>query len=597
MHRAADYTLLGEPGKTSPPALPIKQRRSKSSSNSIQDLEMNMEDVHLSAPQTPLTPFAEVFLSTDCNAIYCPIHRYEHHQARFFSDQTPPPIPKKTLKRTLSLPADALDPPSLAHSATYNHENPLYMITPFQDQLALQGDHKEEHREGLSLHQVTFDIPDEQFNRLLRSFGSYEQLSAGIQECYLQFLRNTLQNIEMGVFLNEQENKTVRTSQPNDFLLCEQQWNERDVYYLVCCPKVPRRLFAAQVQEDDSASDCPVPFLHPNIQQGVIHFPQCTASTHASQSESPETTTEPSHGGSTEACRQQTVISLLEKGVSVTILRDFPLGTLEDFVKEGHSLHCTYPEVYERRLCLLILQLVTGLQHQGNVVHRELKPQSFMLVWPSVTLKAVEPREYPGWMNKERVMNSDTCNLEITVSTDQPANGKMRGEMCQTMWEKWGTPRLVLSCNFEDEVFMEATSQEHQLGDLLRYCLHLTNSDSSLCRDCPYSAGLLWLVTQLTLEKPGIVMADVASVLQVLLWGPRKGLFQQNQLDSSLFSNWLLVKRSLLVLKLAEKGLFQDQRGLDWEDYLCLQYLCFTDIENVHRITAHMGLHNFVRSF
>lgn len=529
-----------------------------------------MEDLHLSAPQTPLTPFAEVFLSTDCNAIYCPIHRYEHHQARFFSDQTPPPIPKKSLKRTLSLPADALDPPCLAHSGTHNYENPLYMITPFQDQLALQEEHKEEHREGLSLHQVTFDIPDEQLYRLLRSFGSYEQLSTGIQECYLEFLINTLQNIEMRVFLNEQEDKMVNTSQPNDFLLCGQQWNERD---LVCCPKVPRRLFAAKVQRKDSTSDCPVHLLHPNIEQGLVHFPQCTATTHASQSVNPE----PSHWGSTEACQEQTVVSLLEKGVSVTVLRDFPFGTLEDFVEEGHSLHCTHPEVYERRLCLLILQLVTGLQHLGNVVHQELKPQSFMLVWPSVPLKA------------EMVMNSDT---EITVSTDQPVNGKMKGEMCQSMWSKWGTPRLVLSSNFKDEVFKE-TSQEHQLGNLLRYCLHLTDINSSVCQDTPYSPGLLWLVTQLTSEKPGMVMSDVASALQVLLWGPRKGLFQKNQLDSSLFPNWLLVKRSLLVLKLAEKGLFQDQHGLDWEDYLCLQYLCFTDTETMRRITAHMGLHNF----
>lgn len=350
-----------------------------------------------------------------------------------------------------------------------------------------------------------------------------------------------------------------------------------------------------QVQEKDLASDCPVPFPHPNIQQGVIHFPRCTASTLASQS---ETTSEPSHGGSTEACQDQTVISLLEIGVGLTVLRDFPLGTLEDFVEEGHSLHCTLAEVYERRLCLLILQLVTGLQHLGNVVHRELKPQSFMLVWPSVTLKAVEPREYPSGMKKEWVVNSDTCNRESTVSTDQQANGNMRVDMCQTMWEKWGTPRLVLSCNFEDEVFQEETLQEHQLGDLLRYCLHLTDIDSaSLHQDTPYSPGLLWLVTQLTSDEPGIVMADVASALQVLLWGPRKGLFQQNQLDSSLFTNWLLVKRSLLVLKLAEKGLFQDQRGLDWEDYLCLQYLCFTDPETMRRITAHMGLHNFARSF
>lgn len=328
-------------------------------------------------------------------------------------------------------------------------------------------------------------------------------------------------------------------------------------------------LLFLQVQREDSASDCPVPLLHLNIEQGLVHFPQCTAITPASQSVSPE----PSHGGSTEACQEQTVFSLLEEGVSVTVQRDFPLGTLEDFIEEGHSLHCTHPEVYERRLCLLILQLVMGLQHLGNVVHQELKPQSCMLVWPSVPLKA-DSREYLSGIK----------NCGITV------NGKMKDEM----WQKWGTPRLVLSSSFEDEVFKEETSQEHQLGSLLRYCLHLTDVNSPVCQDTPYSPGLLWLVTQLMSEKPGIAMADVASVLQVLLWGPRKGLFQQNQLDGSLFPNWLFVKRSLLVLKLAEKGLFQDHHGLDWEDYLCLQYLRFTDTETIHRITTHMGLHQFV---
>lgn len=590
MHQAGDHALLGEPGRTSPPALPIKQRRSQSSSSSIQDVELNV-DLPLSEPQTPLTPFADVFVSTDCNAIHCPIHRYEHHQARFFSDQTPPPVPKKSLRRTISLPTDALDPP---YSGTHNYDNPLYMKTPFQEQ---KENYEEELREGQFLQQVTFDIPDEQLCRLLRSFQSYEQVSMSIQECYLQFLREVLQTIETSVFVNEQESKIAKTSHPNDFLLSGQQWTGKDIYYLVCCPKIPRRLFAAKVHREDSALDCPL--LHPNLEQGVVHFPQCTAlnRTHALQPESPQTTPDPSHGGSTDACQQQTVVSLLEKGVSVTVSRDFPLGTLEDFVEEGHSLHCTHPEVYERRLCLLVLQLVMGLQVLGqyNVTHKELKPQSFMLVWPSVTWKAVDTREYLSEMKKGRDVNSDPSSGEpnkITVSEDQLDNGKTKGEMCQALWEKWGTPRVLL--NFEDEE--KATLQEHQLGDLLKYCLHLTDSGSALCKvPTPYSPGLLWLITQLSSDKPGILMADVPSVLQVLLWGPRKGLFQHNQMESTLFSNWLLVKQSLLVLKLAEQGLFREQHGLDWEDYLCLQYLSFTDIETLHSITAQLGLHNFVR--
>ncbi|KTG35106.1 hypothetical protein cypCar_00010564 [Cyprinus carpio] len=597
MHQATDYTLLGASGGTSPPALPIKQRRSKSSSSSIQGLEIKLGDLHLPGPQTPLSPFSEVFTPTYCNAVHCPIHhRYENHQVRFFSDDIPPPVPKKSLTRTLSLPVETLDPPYHDHRRTSNYENPLYMIKPFHDTLKLQEEEVQvEEYQGLSMHKVTFDTPDEQLQSVFRSFHSHEQVPMGIQECYLQFLKNTLQNIESSIFLNEQEMEIAKTSQPNDFILCEQQWSERDAFYLVCCPKVPGRLFSAKVHRGDSVSDCTMSTPHPNIEQGLVHFPQYTATDQTSISQHAQTTPEPSHGDTTEVCQQQTVADLLENGVSVTVVRDFPLGTLEDFVEEGHSLHSTLPEVYERRLCLLALQLVLGLQQPGHfkVIHRELKPQSVTLVWPSIMRKVAVSRGYPTEIKKGST-NTDTSTGTpvITVSKEQTDNERMK-----TLWEKWGTPRLVLKSHFEDEVLQEATSQEFQLGTLLRYCLHLTDSCSSVWKmpqDTPYTPGLLWLVTQLTSEKPELPLADVVGVLQALLWGPRQGLFQQNQLETSVLSNWLLLKRSLLVLKLAEKGLFQDQPGLDWEDYLCLQYLSLTDPETMHSITERLGLHDFI---
>ncbi|KAF4097719.1 inactive tyrosine-protein kinase PEAK1 [Onychostoma macrolepis] len=562
MHQATDYALLGASGGTSPPALPIKQRRSRSSSSSIQDLELKVGDLHLSGPQTPVSPFTEVFTPIYCNAVHCPIHhRYENHQVRFFSDETPPPVPKKSLKRTLSLPEETLDPPYHGHTRTCNYENPLYMITPFHDTLTLQEEEvQEEKYQGLSLHKVTFDTPDEQLQSIFRSFQSHEQVQMGIQECYLQFLKNMLQNIESTVFLNEQEKEMAKTSQPNDFILCEQQWTERDGFYLVRCLKVPGRLFSAKVCRGDSVSDCTMSMSHPNSEQGLVHFPQCTATDQTSTSQHAQTTPEPSHG---DTCQQQTVADLLEKGVSVTVVRDFPLGTLEDFVEEGHSLHAILPEVYERRLCLLALQLVLGLQQLGHfkVIHRELKPQSVTLVWPSIIRKEADSNDYPSDM-KRGSTNTDTFRgiPMITVSKEHTDNERTKSEIYQTLWEKWGTPRLVLKSHFEDEVLQEAKSQEFQLGTLLRYCLHLTDSCSSVWKvpqDTPYTPGLLWLVTQLTSEKPGLLLADVVGVLQALLWGPRQGLFQRNQMENSVLSNWLLLKRSLLVLKLAEKDSFR----------------------------------------
>ncbi|XP_051549047.1 inactive tyrosine-protein kinase PRAG1-like [Myxocyprinus asiaticus] len=593
MHQAPDYALLGVSGGTPPPALPVKQRRSKSSSSSSstqsKSLELKVGDLHLSGPQTTLSPFTEVTTPTDCNAAHCPIHQcYEHHQARFFSDQIPPPVPKKTLTRTLSLPTDALDPPYHNHTRTCNYDNPLYMITPFQGPLMLKEEDKEELHQAQSLYQLTFDTPDEQLYGFFRNFQSLEHVSVSIQRCYLQLLRNTLQNIEMNIFLREQDIEMLKTTQPDDFLLCGQQWSKRDIFYLVRCPKLPGKLFSAKVHRGDSISYCSTFMQHPNIEQGVAHFLQCntTDQSYASQSETAQTTPESSDGGSTEVCQQQTVVSLLKKGVHVTVVRDFPLGTLEDFVEDGQMLHWTHPEIYERRLCLLVLQLILGLKHLGcyNVLHRELKPENVMLVWPSIRL--VESRENPTEIKNRRDMKE-----MIFIPKEKLDKEKMKGEMCQNLWKKWGTPRVVLCSHFEDEVFQVTTSLEFQLGNLLKNCLHLTDIGSLMWKapqDSPYTQGLLWLVTHLTSKKPGLEMKDVSSVLQALLWGPRKQLIQQNQIESAVLSNYLQLKRSLFVLKLAERGLFQDHHSLDWEDYLCLQYLSFTNPE-----TAHMGLHNF----
>lgn len=144
---------------------------------------------------------------------------------------------------------EALDPTYPDHTGAYNYENPLYMIAPFQSTLTLQEEEvQDELHQGPSLHKVNFDTPDEQLQRVFANFQSHEQVSMGIQECYLQFLKSTLQNIESSIFPNEQEMEMAKTSQPNDFILCEQQWPERDAFYLVRCSKVPGRLFSAKVR-------------------------------------------------------------------------------------------------------------------------------------------------------------------------------------------------------------------------------------------------------------------------------------------------------------------------------------------------------------
>lgn len=274
----------------------------------------------------------------------------------------------------------------------------------------------------------------------------------------------------------------------------------------------------------------------------------------------------------------------------MTVLRDFPQGTLEDFVQAERSLHCSLPDVYERRVCLLMLQLALGLQHLENhsAKHVELSPQRIMLVWLQPKSKGlVEKDEDPKGVERNRFcINSNYAESPDTLYENRTII------RVHTLWEKCGTPRVVISHTKVQGKSSQATSNGNQLGALLNHCLHL---NTGVHQNTKYTAGLLYLINQLTGENPRLQMAEIAGVLQALLWGPQAGLFEKNQPNTTVLYNWLMVKRSLLVLKFAEKGLLLKQQDFNWEEYLCLQYFAFTEPEMVLKTTAQLGLYNTVK--
>ncbi|KAM3876113.1 uncharacterized protein ACN63O_022885 [Diretmus argenteus] len=384
-------------GQTGPPALPIKQRRSQFSRSSSVDSDCGMF-IPLGLQHHSHTCHDVFSDPTDCHAAQCPIHqRYDHfhgHQERFFSDGIPPPVPKKRLARALSLPGDSIPPPSplfptsplQLHSHAQNFDNPLYMLTPIRDTRFLEEreDVKPVKRSPVpspSLSQLSFDTPDEDLPYLFSSFDDHRVVSQGIQHRHLLFLRSVAQGVEAGILLpGEASDRDVSSYRPQDFLLCEGH--------------KPKQIGDALYYS--------------------LHSPKFP----------------------------RRVLSA-RKGYSVSVERDLPQATLEDFIQESRPLQSSEPLLYERQN-----------------------------------------------------------------------------------------------------------------------------------------------------ETSGLQMADMAVLLQVLLWGPHARFFKFNYNSSTTTSvhNWLSIKRALLVMKLAEKGLIQDQSALDWEDCLCLQYLSFTDSETVTRVTDWPGL-------
>ncbi|KAK5870101.1 hypothetical protein PBY51_024762 [Eleginops maclovinus] len=160
----------------------------------------------------------------------------------------------------------------------------------------------------------------------------------------------------------------------------------------------------------------------------------------------------------------------------------------------------------------------------------------------------------------------------------------------QMLCRTHGFPRVVLTPVSFAPVPHPLAYIESQIAALIKYCLHSQESLASSQSKSLYRRGLLFLNCMLHTDSSGPQMADMVALLQVLLWGPRAWLFNQKGSMTPAVGNWLTVKRALLVMKLAERGLIQDQSALSWEDCLCLQYLSFIDAETVVNVTSQLSL-------
>ncbi|XP_071343660.1 inactive tyrosine-protein kinase PEAK1-like [Trachinotus anak] len=601
-----------------PPALPVKQHRSRSSSRSSMEPDCVMlSPVGLQHQNTYNDVFSE---PTDCHAAQCPIHqRYDpfRHQVRFFSDGTPPPVPKKRLARTLSLPGSnaspltPLSPLSPLQRHPQNFDNPLYMLAPIPDScLHQQTEEVKPARRSpvplLSFAQLSFDTPDEHLPYHFSSFDDQRVVSQGIQHRHLLFLRSMAQSVEARIMLQgEATEKDVSSCQPQDFLLSEGSQPKQigdTVYYSLHSPKFPQRVLGLRVHKQ--THEAPTAHAkhktsHVNVQNVVAHFqpsniPRNNSCTVQAQGvsgpfQSDCTSAKPPGGGSTEHVTDPVNISVtsvqsfLQKGHAVSVERDLPYATLQDFVQDSSLLQSL---VYDRQVCVLLLQILLGSQHLYNVsaTAAELRPQEIFLVWPSS--KRGEGENKLGQHEMEKSFRTRRPKEEMGWEKTE------KKERIQMLWRIQGSPRVVL------KPLSSALSAPHPLTSikskmvaLIQYCLAPHESATSLnsgpsLSKSSYRRGLLHLSSQLQNGSSGTQIADMVTTLQVLLWGPRVPLFNHRGSTTTAVHNWLTIKRALLVMKLAERGLVQDQSALDWEDCMCLQYLSFTDPETVVSVTS-----------
>ncbi|XP_041648077.1 inactive tyrosine-protein kinase PEAK1 [Cheilinus undulatus] len=571
-----------------PPALPVKQHRSRSSRCSSVE-----SDSVLLSPIGPNYAHNEVFSElTHCHAARCPIHqRYDPspHQARFFSDGTPPPVPKKRLVRTFSLPAteapplSPLPPPSPLQRQPQNFDNPLYMLAPMS-YTHFHGETEEfEPVRGspvssLSLAQLSFDTPDEHLPYIFSSFDNQKVVLQEIQHRHLLSLRSMAQRLEAGILLQREATEgDINSYQPQDFLLCDGSKPKQIggmLYYSVHSPKHRGRVFGVRLhtQTDETSSHTRHQLTHVNVRDVITHFqPRNALVNDSSKPQTQETHLKLDSSAAISKGRNSTefsedcmnldlcsVQSFLQKGHSVSIERDLPHATLEDYVQESRSLRREGCLDRDRQVCVVLLQVLMGALHLFNIsaTAAELRPQGIFLVWPN---REKEDRQWEKTGRKEEI---------------------------QMSWRTCGSPRVVLTpLSSSQSVSHPLNYTKSQIIALIQYCLGSQESALS-----SYRTGLLHLSSLLQSEHSTLQVADMVIMLQVLLWGPRVPLFSPRGSMTMTLHNWLTIKRALLVMKFAEGGLMPGGSDLDWEDCMCLQYLSFTDPEILVSMAGQLWL-------
>ncbi|XP_068000368.1 inactive tyrosine-protein kinase PEAK1 isoform X2 [Melanerpes formicivorus] len=287
----------------------------------------------------------------------------------------------------------------------------------------------------------------------------------------------------------------------------------------------------------------------------------------------------------------------------VVITREVPYLTVADFVRDSAPRHAKSPDLYERQVCLLLLQLCLGLEHLKpyHITHCDLRLENLLLVHS-------RPRGSP--LNSESMEPSPNtaCPARLIVSNFSQAKQKSHMVDPEVLRDQSRlAPEIITATQYKK-------CDEFQTGILIYEMLHLPNpfdenpelKEKEYTRaDLPkipcrslYSQGLQQLASCLLNPNPSerILISEAKGILQCLLWGPREDLFHALSTSSdpsrrdAVLQNWLDIKRTLLMIKFAEKSLDRDC-GVILEDWLCCQYLAFATIDSLHRIVRIMQQH------
>ncbi|NXD26794.1 PRAG1 kinase, partial [Spelaeornis formosus] len=413
-------------------------------------------------------------------------------------------------------------------------------------------------------------------HNLLSNMDSKEGVYSKLGALYAESLRRLVAKCE-DCFMREQKNE-LHFSENNWSLFkltCNKPCCDSGdaIYYCATCSKDPSTTYAVKIcktqESKAAASYCsPAVPVHFNIQQDCGHFV-------ASVPSSMLLASDVGKGMSGDCFHPSRTAS--EHDCVVVITREVPSQTTADFVRDSLVLHQAKPELYERRVCFLLLQLCNGLEHlkEHGIIHRDLCLENLLLVPckpPMSCVKAKDDKHLP------RLIISNFLKAKQKSGTGDSKLKKSQARLA---------PEIVSASQYKK-------FDEFQTGILIYELLHQPNPFEEKVHlkeqeyspeDLPtlpslsiYSRGLQQLAHLLLEADPikRVRITEAKRMLQCLLWGPRKDLMEQplshEETLRQVLQNWVDMKRALLMMKFAERAV-DTERSVELEDWLCCQYL------------------------
>ena len=275
----------------------------------------------------------------------------------------------------------------------------------------------------------------------------------------------------------------------------------------------------------------------------------------------------------------------------VSITDQIPYETVADFLKRTKEEHATDPETYEKKICLLLLQLLRALDHlhREAVVHRDLKAENLFLLDCGLLVVT----------NFEHALHQPKSTQPSPFFLSKSASSHLGGNSEHLPPEIVNAPKDVDVLNFED-------CDTFAAGCLVYEFLHRVNpfavnpnlvEQSYDQTDLPpipfksgFSKGLGTIARQLLQRHPQerLAAGEAIQMLQVLLWGPKQ--LDDDNIENAI-GDWLETERAHTVAMIARHQIQKSCNADEFmETYMKCQFLVDASAETISYIYQQLDL-------